>query len=337
MRWMSMIWVRALPLVLAAALFTGNAAAAEDRAGEGDAAQVPTVTIINGTPERDRPPSLPELEVSPGTPARASSRAAPAAPVTERAPRAPSDTSAGARSAAAEAPRDAARTETEPASSGTSGAAGEKKAAASVPRPSPTLSVDIDLGRQVMTVSEDGAALHTWRISTGRYGYHTPTGTYRPTWMSKMWYSRQYDMSPMPHAIFFHKGVAIHGTYDTRSLGWPASHGCVRLTPKNAATLYKLVAEHGKDRTEIVVHGKPTDRIPDAQVASDTPRSGERTERLRRGAPAYRYLPPSYYGRAPAYPPRGFYEGPPRTHRYSAAARRPPRGLYSGYSYGYGF
>lgn len=328
MRWMSMIAGRILLPMFAAAVFTGGAIAQEagQEARESGAAKVPTVTILNGNPAGDQKPRLPELEVSPDTP----SASAPA----------------GTKLAGEEAPRESARTVREPAPGSSPSTASrakpaektaEKKTAAPAPRPSPTLSVDIDLARQVMTVSEDGDPLHTWHISTGRYGYHTPTGTYRPTWMSKMWYSRQYDMSPMPHAIFFHKGVAIHGTYDTRSLGRPASHGCVRLTPKNAATLYKLVTEHGKDRTQIVVHGKPTHRVPDAQVAADTPRRGERTERLRRGAPAYRYLPPSYYGRAPAYPPRGFYDDPPRSHRYSASTRRPPRGLYGGYTYGYGF
>ena len=77
-----------------------------------------------------------------------------------------------------------------------------------------------------MKISENGEPLYTWPISSARYGYRTPTGTFQPTWMSKMWYSRQYDYAPMPHAIFFHQGVAIHATYATRALGSPASHGC---------------------------------------------------------------------------------------------------------------
>jgi lipoprotein-anchoring transpeptidase ErfK/SrfK len=68
-----------------------------------------------------------------------------------------------------------------------------------------------------------------------------------------MWYSRKYDNSPMPHSVFFHGGYAIHGTNAVRSLGRPASHGCVRLAPGNARILYNLVQAHGSRNTRIVV------------------------------------------------------------------------------------
>lgn len=130
------------------------------------------------------------------------------------------------------------------------------------PPAEPTLTVDINLSTQRMTVSENGMAKFTWPISSARAGYRTPTGTYKPTWMSKMWYSRQYDMAPMPHAVFFSGGVAIHATYATGMLGNPASHGCVRLAPKNAATFYSLVNRHGKNLTRISVHGVPRSNGP---------------------------------------------------------------------------
>ena len=71
--------------------------------------------------------------------------------------------------------------------------------------------------------------------------------------MHTMWYSRKYDNSPMPHSIFFHGGYAIHGTDAVKSLGRPASHGCVRLHPRNARRLYNLVKAHGAGNTRIVV------------------------------------------------------------------------------------
>ena len=101
--------------------------------------------------------------------------------------------------------------------------------------PKPTLHVAIDLTGQRMTVTENGGSSYKWTISSGRTGYLTPKGTFRPVWMSKMWYSRKYDYAPMPHAIFFHGGAAIHGTDSVYALGRPASHGCVRLSPSNAA------------------------------------------------------------------------------------------------------
>ena len=111
----------------------------------------------------------------------------------------------------------------------------------------------IDVSRQTMTVSENGTVLYSWAVSTARSGYRTPRGTYSPTRMHKMWYSRRYDNSPMPHSIFFVGGYAIHGTDAVNALGSPASHGCVRLAPRNARTLFNLVMAHGRGNTRIVV------------------------------------------------------------------------------------
>lgn len=111
----------------------------------------------------------------------------------------------------------------------------------------------IDISNQTMTVSEDGNVLYSWAVSTARGGYHTPRGSYRPTRMHKMWYSRKYDNSPMPYSIFFKGGYAIHGTNYVKSLGRPASHGCVRLHPNNARTLFNLVKAHGAGNTRIVL------------------------------------------------------------------------------------
>ena len=111
----------------------------------------------------------------------------------------------------------------------------------------------IDISKQTMTVSQDGRIVYSWRVSTARSGYHTPRGTFRPTRMHRMWYSRKYDNSPMPHSIFFTGGYAIHGTPHVRNLGRPASHGCVRLAPGNARALYNLVRAHGMRNTRIIV------------------------------------------------------------------------------------
>jgi lipoprotein-anchoring transpeptidase ErfK/SrfK len=111
----------------------------------------------------------------------------------------------------------------------------------------------ISISSQTMTVSEDGDVLYSWSVSTAGRGYRTPRGSYRPVRMAKMWYSRKYDNSPMPHSIFFKGGYAIHGTNYIKSLGRPASHGCVRLHPSNASTLFNLVRAVGPGNTRIVV------------------------------------------------------------------------------------
>jgi hypothetical protein len=90
----------------------------------------------------------------------------------------------------------------------------------------------------------------------------------------------------MPHSIFFHEGYAIHGTIYVSRLGNKASHGCVRLHPTNAATLFDLVRSQGMNATTIVVSNseyvvKPTaphqvdasasKRAPNASPATSAP------------------------------------------------------------------
>ena len=111
----------------------------------------------------------------------------------------------------------------------------------------------IDLSTQTMYVSIGGEPTYAWPISTARRGYVTPVGNYRPTRMHREYYSRKYHGSPMPYSIFFRGGYAIHGTYQIKQLGRPASHGCVRLHPDNARRLFNLVQRYGPKNTRIVV------------------------------------------------------------------------------------
>jgi lipoprotein-anchoring transpeptidase ErfK/SrfK len=114
--------------------------------------------------------------------------------------------------------------------------------------------VNIDRSSQRMSVTVDGMPRYNWRVSTARAGYVTPPGTYHPQMLARRWYSKKYYNSPMPHSIFFYGGFAIHGTYEIARLGGPASHGCVRLDPSNAATLYGIVEREGMGATTIVIH-----------------------------------------------------------------------------------
>lgn len=62
----------------------------------------------------------------------------------------------------------------------------------------------------------------------------------------------------MPYSIFFTPiGHAIHGSYETRNLGRRASHGCVRLSPKNAEKLFSLVKREGLGNARVVVREDP--------------------------------------------------------------------------------
>lgn len=111
----------------------------------------------------------------------------------------------------------------------------------------------VNIGEQTMTVTENGVLLHRWKVSTGAKGYNTPTGSYSAKWASRHHRSRKYNNAPMPYAIFFKGGYAVHATFDLKRLGRPASHGCVRLHPDNAAQFFAMAHRHGLRNTQIVI------------------------------------------------------------------------------------
>jgi lipoprotein-anchoring transpeptidase ErfK/SrfK len=121
------------------------------------------------------------------------------------------------------------------------------------PRLPPIVQVHVDISSQAMSVRVNGWHHASWRVSTGREGFYTPRGSYSVKRMAKVYYSKKYDNAPMPNSVFFHGGFAIHGTNQVSRLGRPASHGCVRLAPGNAAALYALVQQYGPRRTRITL------------------------------------------------------------------------------------
>jgi hypothetical protein len=118
------------------------------------------------------------------------------------------------------------------------------------------VSIVVDKTAQRMTVSVDGVERHSWPVSTGMTDYATPAGAFAPSRLAKQHYSREWDNAPMPYSIFFtDAGHAIHGSHAVGRLGTPASHGCVRLAPRNASTLFQLVLAEGLDNTRIQITG----------------------------------------------------------------------------------
>jgi len=179
--------------------------------------------------------------------------------------------------------------------------------------------INIDIATQRMTVRADGALLYTWPVSTGQSGYDTPDGEFKPFRMERDHFSREWDDAPMPYSIFFtQQGHAIHGSNHTKALGTPASHGCVRLDPKNAAVLFDLVKQEGMNHTRISLSGEtPVNDAPVARrnrdkqermtVAADEDGDPDMTAALpprrsrapshgwQRPAPGYYYVPRRYY------------------------------------------
>jgi L,D-transpeptidase catalytic domain len=173
--------------------------------------------------------------------------------------------------------------------------------------------VTIDKNTQRMSVSVDGTQRYDWPVSTGRHGYDTPNGTFRPFRMEVSHFSKAFDDAPMPHSIFFTKvGHAIHGSLDTGHLGSAASHGCVRLSPANADTLYALVKEEGMGDTTVVIAGHtPAGASPD--VARRRAPVEESAEAPMQVAPRYNERPAPYYAeqQQPYYgQPQPYYRQP---------------------------
>jgi lipoprotein-anchoring transpeptidase ErfK/SrfK len=176
----------------------------------------------------------------------------------------------------------------------------------------------------------DGELRWTWPVSTGQLAYDTPSGRYTAFRMEADHFSKEWDDAPMPHSIFFtQKGHAIHGYLNTSHIGSPASHGCVRLAPDNAAKLYALVEQQGMISTKVVLtgdvrlalgrrilpHGRDgegsiaaaADQRPDTRPYGYAPRYNDRQ-------PAYGYRSaPSYYRAAPGDP----YDPPRYPSNYS--------------------
>ncbi len=142
-------------------------------------------------------------------------------------------------------------------------------ALASVPAQA-AVDINIDLATQHMHV-QSASGTYDWPVSTAREGYVTPTGTFAPERLAEVYHSKKYDNAPMPHAIFFYYGFAIHGSYETKHLGHPASHGCVRISPTNAAKLYSLVQAEG---ATITIRGTPPGQAPYAAVADSGVKTG---------------------------------------------------------------
>ena len=115
--------------------------------------------------------------------------------------------------------------------------------------------------QEVEVAINRGEVVHRSTISTGmKIHGGTPSGIFYPSsriyktknhCSSNKDYAKNGRLAPMPYAIHFHKGYAIHAG---RVTGRPASHGCVRMNEPDAKKLYCLLTSHENwKRTMIVV------------------------------------------------------------------------------------
>ena len=203
--------------------------------------------------------------------------------------------------------------------------------------------VNIDKSTQQMTVSVDGTQRYVWSVSTGRAGYDTPDGTFKVNRMDADHLSQEWDNAPMPHAMFFDMhGHAIHGFFDVKHLGLPVSHGCVRISPAHAATLFALVKAEGMQATKVTGSGHIPARGGEYLAQRRGPVEDNAAQPMEI-APGYAQQPPPYgeqpypqqaygqpqqpyYGQAPQ-PYYGQRDGQQPQPYY--AQQQPPQGYYA--------
>jgi len=200
------------------------------------------------------------------------------------------------------------------------------------------LVIEVDKSAQTLTVSRDGETLHSWPVSTGKSGYATPSGNFTAFRMEAEHYSKEWDDAPMPHSVFFTKrGHAIHGSHEVKRLGSPASHGCVRLAPENAAKLFALVKAEGLSNTQVVLSGSEqialerskasrnastAARAPNRQASGRGRPDGPQTRSARLPRPPSRQLSPNDYYAQPGYAQHRYVE---TRYGYSTQAYEFPR------------
>ena len=227
-----------------------------------------------------------------------------------------SDSTGGRTSSNPVAPKTDVDTATPSTQTNSAAAKAESEPGGSQPQPNPgpkktgsAILININKAKQRMTVFVDGIEKYHWPVSTGRAGYSTPSGTYTATSMNEIWYSKQWDNSPMPHSIFFMKdGHAIHGSYEVKNLGKPVFTWLRAHLAENATTLYALVKQNGLGNTQVVLTGvTPGGEFKSARA----PAQAHHAQAQAQADPGSSFSPfgaPNYYNYYNG--PQGYYRWP---------------------------
>lgn len=111
--------------------------------------------------------------------------------------------------------------------------------------------IDVDTASQVLTSYVGDQPVFTTLISTGRGADGTELAT--PKGIHRLWVklrasnmdnlddqsaAENYAIQSVPWVMYFQKGYGLHGTFWHRAFGSKHSHGCVNLSPRDAARLF---------------------------------------------------------------------------------------------------
>lgn len=137
-------------------------------------------------------------------------------------------------------------------------------------------------GAQTLTMYENGTEVLSFSVSTGKeervvsksgrvYVSTTPEGYFRPTKVFRDYHSYTWD-APMPNAVFFIGGIAIHATGEQnyKLLGTRASGGCVRTKLAESKLIREKIMETGRGNDfKILSEGKGRNLISENTVKVD--------------------------------------------------------------------
>lgn len=177
--------------------------------------------------------------------------------------------------------------------------AGDDEATLAVKTEAPEVTADkydqvllLRIGENKLYLYEKGKITHTWTVATGQPEYPTPTGEYEvelkrymPTWVNPDPDGWGADMPAMippgpgnPLGVrainWTAPAIRFHGTSATYSLGYNASHGCVRMSNEDVIQLYDLIEVGTPIISTVVAPLKPMyASAPDPTVVAED--SGE--------------------------------------------------------------
>lgn len=120
-----------------------------------------------------------------------------------------------------------------------------------------SITIDINLSTQYMTVYQGDTVIMQTYISSGRPGFDTPTGTFHvqlkngTQTMEGVLGGEYYNVPDVPSVMYFTGvGHAIHGAYWHNNFGQVMSHGCINVPVDLAAWLYDITPVG----TPVIIH-----------------------------------------------------------------------------------
>ncbi len=155
-------------------------------------------------------------------------------------------------------------------------------------------TLEVDLHKQRIYAKENGRVVFTGSISSGKRDYRTPSGTFKILGKNKFHRSNIYPKprggAKMPYMQrLTHGGIAIH---QGRLPGYPASHGCIRVSKSTAQKLWKWT----RIGTKVTLHNGKKVKAKKRKY-----RKGKRYVKKRRYAKKKRYIKKRHYSKKRRY------------------------------------